>query len=84
MSLNRVASIESFHFVPSEQRTRRGSDVSVRANKLSFNPFPDDWDPPAERADNVQAVDAFAVPKWKRIRKLTSSPKKLGRRVHPN
>ncbi len=54
----------------SENRSRRGSDVSVRARKLSFNPLPDEWDPPAEREDNIQAVGAFEVPKWKRIREL--------------
>ena len=72
MSLNRVASLESFSFVPSEQRSRSGSDVSVRARKLSFNPLPDEWDPPQDRADNIQAVGAFEVPRWKRIRESLS------------
>ncbi|ERS98434.1 MFS transporter Fmp42 [Sporothrix schenckii 1099-18] len=73
MSLNRVASLESFSFVPVESssrlHSRRSSEasISVRSRKLSFNPLPDEWDPVAERADNIQAVGAFEVPKWKRV-----------------
>ncbi|CAK7222215.1 hypothetical protein SEUCBS140593_004822 [Sporothrix eucalyptigena] len=73
MSLNRVASLESFSYVPNEIGSRRGSrrssdaSISVRSRKLSFNPLPDEWDPIDERADNIQAVGAFEVPKWKRV-----------------
>ncbi len=71
MSLNRVASLESFSYAPiqSNHGSRRSSDasVSVRARKLSFNPLPDEWDPIDERADNIQAVGAFEVPRWKRL-----------------
>ncbi len=57
---------------------RRDSDVSVRARKLSFNPLPHEWDPPAQRADNIQAVGAFEVAKWKRIRELARPPRAAG------
>ncbi|CAK7228877.1 hypothetical protein SBRCBS47491_007058 [Sporothrix bragantina] len=74
MSLNRVASLESFSYVPTSENnsrlgSRRSSDasISVRSRKLSFNPLPDEWDPIDERADNIQAVGAFEVPKWKRV-----------------
>ncbi|KAL1892747.1 hypothetical protein Sste5346_006830 [Sporothrix stenoceras] len=73
MSLNRVASLESFSYIPGESSSRLGSrrssdaSISVRSRKLSFNPLPDEWDPIDERADNIQAVGAFEVPKWKRI-----------------
>ncbi|KAB5551260.1 major facilitator superfamily transporter [Coniochaeta sp. 2T2.1] len=66
MSLPRVASIESFSFVQGDQRSRRNSDVSVRARKLSFNPVPQEWDPPVV-AEHPDAVGAFEVPKWKRV-----------------
>ena len=69
MSLPRVSSLESFSFVPSERQSRRNSDVSVRARKLSFNPMPEAWDPPLLKTDAIQAVGAFEVPKWKRIRR---------------
>jgi hypothetical protein len=68
MSLSRVASIESFAFVQGGQRSRRNSDVSVRARKLSFNPVPQEWDPPVA-PEHPDAVGAFEVPKWKRVRK---------------
>ncbi|ELQ43271.1 hypothetical protein OOU_Y34scaffold00162g40 [Pyricularia oryzae Y34] len=71
MSLHRVGSIESLSFAPTgEIRSRRGSDasvISVRPTKLTFNPIPEQWDPPSERHGNVQAVGAFEVPEWKRI-----------------
>lgn len=68
MSLNRVASLETFQDLHRDQYSRRGSDASsFRARKLSFNPLPDEWDPPALKADNVQAVSAFDVPRWTRI-----------------
>jgi hypothetical protein len=72
MSLNRVASLETFQDLHRDQFSRRGSDTSsFRARKLSFNPLPDEWDPPALKADNVQAVSAFDVPRWTRIGKST-------------
>ncbi|EFX01759.1 major facilitator superfamily transporter [Grosmannia clavigera kw1407] len=67
MSLNRVASLESFGYVRSDHSSRRGSDVSVRSRRISFNPLPDEWDPPDERTDNIQAISAFEVPQWKRV-----------------
>jgi hypothetical protein len=70
MSLNRVASLETFSFVPSEERARRGSEDAgiARPRKLSFNPLPEEWYPPAMKQDIIQAVGAFEVPKWKRVR----------------
>ncbi|KAF6840095.1 MFS transporter [Colletotrichum plurivorum] len=74
MSLNRVASVETFQFVPQGQRSRRGSDTSsVRAGKLSFNPLPDEWDPAATKPDTVHAVGAFEVPQWKRFLQVAIS-----------
>lgn len=72
MSLHRVASLESFSRAPSEPgRSRRGSDASeFRARKLSFNPLPEAWDPPANKQNDLDAVGAFEVPKWKRVCKL--------------
>ncbi|GJC77837.1 protein FMP42 [Colletotrichum liriopes] len=68
MSLNRVASVETFQFVPQAQGSRRGSDASsVRAGRLTFNPLPDEWDPAANKPDTVLAVGAFEVPQWKRV-----------------
>ncbi|KAH8884443.1 MFS general substrate transporter [Thozetella sp. PMI_491] len=64
MSLPRVASLETFA-VAIDQRSRRSSDASARVRKLSFNPLPDTWDPPV--LDQVQAVGAFEIPKWKRV-----------------
>ncbi|KAK3337050.1 major facilitator superfamily domain-containing protein [Cercophora scortea] len=70
MSLNRVSSLETFaHLVPRDQRSRRSSDASSRARKISFNPLPVEWDPPT--LDSVHAVGAFEVPKWKRILQVT-------------
>jgi hypothetical protein len=66
MSLSRVSSLETFAFLPAEPRSRRNSEVSVHAQKLSFNPLPDAWEGPV--LEQVQAVGAFEVPKWKRIR----------------
>ncbi|KAK0618341.1 major facilitator superfamily transporter [Bombardia bombarda] len=70
MSLNRVSSLETFAIVAGDQRSRRSSDASARARKLSFNPLPQSWDP-APTLDQVQAVGAFEVPKWKRILQVT-------------
>lgn len=69
MSLHRVSSIETFTIVPTESRSRRGSDASTRARKLTFNPLPPVWDPPTT-VDQLQAVGAFKVPRWKRLRKF--------------
>jgi len=66
MSLNRVSSLETFAILPTDQRSRRSSDASTRARKLSFNPLPQSWDPPSLDTA-VHAVGAFEVPKWKRI-----------------
>ncbi|KAL0939379.1 MFS transporter [Colletotrichum truncatum] len=74
MSLNRVASVETFQFVPQGERSRRGSDASsVRPGKLSFNPLPDQWDPAADKPDTVLAVGAFEVPQWKRVLQVAVS-----------
>ncbi|KAL9944774.1 hypothetical protein D7B24_009365 [Verticillium nonalfalfae] len=68
MSLHRVGSLETFQILPHAPGSRRGSDASsIRARKLSFNPLPDEWDPPASKSDVVQAVSGFEVPQWKRI-----------------
>ncbi|KAI0175672.1 MFS general substrate transporter [Hypoxylon sp. FL1284] len=75
MSLQRVASLETFVNVPTEgRRSRRGSVSSVaaseRARKLTFNPLPESWNP-AFADDQVphhtQSRSAFEVPQWKRI-----------------
>ncbi|KXH66550.1 major facilitator superfamily transporter [Colletotrichum salicis] len=72
MSLSRVASVETFQFLPQAQGSRRGSDASsVRAGRLTFNPLPDEWDPAASKPDTVLAVGAFEVPQWKRILQVT-------------
>lgn len=42
MSLHRVASIETL----ADHHVRRGSNTGHRPRKLSFSPFPQDWDPP--------------------------------------
>ncbi|KAF9878986.1 MFS transporter [Colletotrichum karsti] len=74
MSLNRVASVETFQFIPQGQNSRRRSDASsVRAGKLTFNPLPDQWDPAANKPDTVLAVGAFEVPRWKRILQVAVS-----------
>ncbi|KAK1752418.1 major facilitator superfamily domain-containing protein [Echria macrotheca] len=66
MSLNRVSSLETFTVLHTDQRSRRSSDASTRARKLSFNPIPQEWDP-VPTLDAVHAVGAFEVPKWKRM-----------------
>ncbi|KAK1503347.1 major facilitator superfamily transporter [Colletotrichum tamarilloi] len=72
MSLSRVASVETFQFLPQAQGSRRGSDASsIRAGRLTFNPLPDEWDPAASKPDTVLAVGAFEVPQWKRILQVT-------------
>jgi hypothetical protein len=75
MSLPRVSSIETFTTVPTgtQPRSRRNSDASTRARKLSFNPLPREWAPPAAKDDHLQAVGAFKVPKWKRVRKFKTT-----------
>ncbi|KAI0385858.1 MFS general substrate transporter [Hypomontagnella monticulosa] len=75
MSLQRVASLETFVNVPTEgRRSRRGSVSSVaaseRARKLTFNPLPESWDPVFDDQDDGhlgQTRGAFEVPQWKRI-----------------
>ncbi|KAI1760969.1 MFS general substrate transporter [Hypoxylon sp. FL1150] len=76
MSLQRVASLETFVNVPTEgRRSRRGSVSSVaaseRARKLTFNPLPESWDPAyvedRETHHLAQSRGAFEVPQWKRI-----------------
>ncbi|KAK3394668.1 major facilitator superfamily domain-containing protein [Podospora didyma] len=69
MSLNRVSSLETFAILHTDQRSRRSSDASARARKLSFNPLPQSWDPPA--LEQIHAVGAFEVPKWKRVLQVT-------------
>ncbi|KAL2165157.1 hypothetical protein VTH06DRAFT_453 [Thermothelomyces fergusii] len=66
MSLNRVSSIETFTTFPNGALSRRGSDASTRARKLTFNPLPQRWDP-LTTLDQLGAVGAFKVPKWKRL-----------------
>ncbi|KAK0731703.1 major facilitator superfamily transporter [Lasiosphaeris hirsuta] len=66
MSLNRVSSLETFAILHTDQRSRRSSDASTRARKLSFNPIPQEWDP-IPTLDEVHAVGAFEVRKWKRM-----------------
>ena len=72
MSLNRVSSLETFAPLLTENRSRRSSDASTRNRKISFNPLPAEWDPPA--LDQIQAVGAFEVPKWKRTRRSFVTP----------
>ncbi|KAK7923956.1 hypothetical protein PG985_006010 [Apiospora marii] len=79
MSLNRVASLETFLSVsadddrPVRPRPRRDSAssyaASLRARKLSFNPLPEAWDPAFVHDDDIPnpAVGAFEVPQWRRI-----------------
>ncbi|KAK3383095.1 major facilitator superfamily domain-containing protein [Lasiosphaeria ovina] len=71
MSLNRVSSLETFSILPNDQRSRRSSDASARSRKLSFNPLPQSWDPPA--LEQIHAVGAFEVPKWKRMLQVTAT-----------
>ncbi|KAK4230501.1 major facilitator superfamily domain-containing protein [Podospora fimiseda] len=72
MSLPRVASLESFAILPTDQRSRRSSDASARARKLTFNPLPQEWDPPAT-LDTLQAIGAFEVPRWKRLLQVAAT-----------
>ncbi|KAK8049807.1 major facilitator superfamily domain-containing protein [Apiospora phragmitis] len=79
MSLNRIASLETFLSVsadddrPVRPRPRRDSAssyaASLRARKLSFNPLPEAWDPAFVHDDDIPnpAVGAFEVPQWRRI-----------------
>ncbi|KAI2469999.1 MFS general substrate transporter [Annulohypoxylon bovei var. microspora] len=75
MSLQRVASLETFVNVPTEgRRSRRGSATSVaaseRARKLTFNPLPESWGPVFDGHEEDQlgkTRGAFEVPQWKRI-----------------
>ncbi|KAJ9142188.1 Major facilitator superfamily transporter [Pleurostoma richardsiae] len=73
MSLNRVSSLESFTFAPHDHHARRNSEASSRSRKLSFNPLPDEWNPPAAKADEVQAIGAFEVPTWKRLLQIAAT-----------
>lgn len=96
MSLNRVASLETFLSAahtddgrPIRQtRERRDSAssyaASERARKLSFNPLPESWDPVFARDDDVPnpAIGAFEVPQWKRICTLPSPTARVVAR-HP-
>ncbi|KAL2129070.1 hypothetical protein VTI74DRAFT_8274 [Chaetomium olivicolor] len=72
MSLHRVSSIETFTTVPDGSQSGRGSDASTRARKLTFNPLPQEWDPPSTD-EQLQAVGAFKVPRWKRLLQVTAS-----------
>ncbi|KAH6650732.1 major facilitator superfamily domain-containing protein [Chaetomium tenue] len=72
MSLHRVSSIETFTIVPTDVRSRRSSDASTRARKLTFNPLPSVWDPPST-IDQLHAVGAFKVPKWKRLLQVAAA-----------
>ncbi|KAK4186464.1 major facilitator superfamily domain-containing protein [Podospora australis] len=72
MSLHRVASLETFAILPTDQRSRRSSDASARARKLTFNPLPQEWDPPAT-LDTLHAVGAFEVPRWKRMLQVAAA-----------
>ncbi|KAI1504365.1 major facilitator superfamily domain-containing protein [Biscogniauxia marginata] len=74
MSLPRVGSLETFMSVPPEgERSRRGSAsstaASARAQRLSFNPLPESWDPTTVKSAHHpgQPVGAFEVPQWKRV-----------------
>ncbi|KAK4147608.1 major facilitator superfamily domain-containing protein [Dichotomopilus funicola] len=72
MSLHRVSSLETFTIVPTDIRSRRSSDASTRARKLTFNPLPQQWDPPST-IEQLQTVGAFQVPRWKRLLQVTTS-----------
>ncbi|KAI1374117.1 MFS general substrate transporter [Hypoxylon crocopeplum] len=75
MSLQRIASLETFVNVSSEGRTpRRGSASSIaaseRARKLTFNPLPESWNPVFDEdqdGHHSRSRGAFEVPQWKRI-----------------
>ncbi|POS70042.1 major facilitator superfamily transporter [Diaporthe helianthi] len=66
MSLNRVSSLESFSHL-SIEGPRRSPSPSSRDRRLSFNPLPESWDPPASKPGYLESVGAFEVPKWKRV-----------------
>lgn len=71
MSMNRVSSLETYTTIPvGGARTRSASEASTRARKLSFNPLPEEWNPPTT-TDQPLAVGAFEVPKWKRLRRFS-------------
>lgn len=82
MSLQRIASLETFVNVPTEgRRSRQGSVSSVaaseRARKLTFNPLPESWNPAfVDDRDHhlAQSRGAFEVPQWKRIRECLIPP----------
>jgi MFS family permease len=81
MSLHRVASIETLR----DPHVRRGSDASLHARKLSFNPLPQEWDPSQAKPDrngidlhqnpdsHHVPVGAFEVPQWKRILQVAAA-----------
>lgn len=73
MSLHRVGSIETFTTVPAQGLVRRDSNASTRSRKLTFNPLPQEWDPP-DTIEHPHAVGAFTVPKWKRLRRFFFPP----------
>jgi hypothetical protein len=58
MSLNRIGSIETL----TDLNVRRGSDASTRPRRLSFNPFPQEWDPPQPSPNkSTDRQDFFTV-----------------------
>ncbi|KAI5861820.1 MFS general substrate transporter [Durotheca rogersii] len=82
MSLQRVASLETFVNVPgeSQRRSPRGSVSSAvaseRARKLTFNPLPESWHPVFDDDQDqhlTQPVGAFEVPQWKRILQVVAA-----------
>lgn len=78
MSLNRVASLESFADLPTRRRGSDASHSSLRPRKLSFNPLPQEWAQQQQQQPksdsphrhDQEPVSAFEVPEWKRIREL--------------
>ena len=83
MSLNRISTLETFSFdgpngssgavTPQMVLGRRSSDASLgrsslQGTRVTFNPLPDGWDPRITRQDAVQAVPAYQIDRWKRIR----------------
>lgn len=73
MSLNRVASLETFAPFPNNGPSRSVSPSS-RDRRLSFNPLPESWDPHAGKPGYIESVGAFEVPRWKRIRESENFP----------
>ncbi|KKA26120.1 hypothetical protein TD95_004697 [Thielaviopsis punctulata] len=65
--MHRVSSLETFAITPAQRSSRSGSIASTRSRKLNFNPVPEPWDPAVTKQDNIQAVGAFEVSRWKRI-----------------